>query len=254
MLILHYKKVLMPRISITVLFIFICGTISFCYSQDSTKKNNPVQTIQKPASRYKTYKSHTSKVDSAALKGGLQPTPATADTNAPQVADKSLKGQYQFLSTKVYHYQQSFIYSFWKSVSDTIKLYRQVQKGANDKLIQQNKTIDSLKSQITTKDETIAEKVEEVNIFGMQMSLTIYNLVVWGLVIAFALIAIIVISSSSSYRSEAKYRSNLYSDLEDEFKIFKTKANEREKKLARELQTERNKLDELLGGDEEQPL
>ena len=39
----------------------------------------------------------------------------------------------------------------------------------------------------------------------------------------------------------------LYSELEDEFKAYKTKAIDKEKKLARELQTERNKLDELLG-------
>jgi hypothetical protein len=235
----------MLRKSIIVLFIFICGLFSFSYAQDTTKQANPEQ-IQKPVSRYKSYRTHAAKADSAALKAGA---PATADTSAPAV-DKSLKGQYQVLLTKVYHYQQPFVYSFWKNASDTLKLYRQVQKTANSKLVLQNKIIDSLKGQITAKDEALASRVETINFFGLEMSLTIYNLVVWGLVIIFALIAIIVISSSASYRSEAKYRSNLYGDLEDEFKVFKSKANEREKKLARELQTERNKLDELLGRDE----
>ncbi|HEY2584073.1 MAG TPA: hypothetical protein VGI43_19850 [Mucilaginibacter sp.] len=240
----------MLRISITVLFIFICGLFSFSYAQDTTKPN-PEQ-IQKPVSRYKSYRTRTAKTDSEALKAGAQQiVPAAADTSEPAPAeDKSLKGQYLFLLTKVYHYQQPFVYSFWKNTSDTLKLYRQVQKAANSKLILQNKIIDSLKTQMSGKDEALSSKVEEISFFGLQMSLTLYNIIVWGLMIGFALIAIIVISSSSSYRSEAKYRSNLYSDLEDEFKTFKTKANEREKKLARELQTERNKLDELMGGDE----
>ena len=224
----------MLRISIIVIFIFMCGHISFCYSQDTTKKTNAAQAIQKPAT--KTFTPNTAKTDT-----GINIV----------TADKTLKGQYQFFLTKIYHYQQPFAYALWKNVSDTIKLYRQVQKAANGKLVLQNTTIDSLKKQIATKDEALAEKIEEVNVVGVQMSLTVYNLIVWGLVIAFALIAVIVVSSSASYRSEAKYRSNLYSDLEDEFRIFKTKANEREKKLARELQTERNRLDELLGGDED---
>ncbi|HEY4323010.1 MAG TPA: hypothetical protein VGN20_03460 [Mucilaginibacter sp.] len=240
----------MLRISITVLFIFICGLFSSSYAQDTTK-TNPAQ-VQKNVSKYKSYRTRTAKTDSGALKAGAQQTaPSTADTSAPAPAeDKSLKGQYQFLLTKVYHYQQPFVFPFWKNISDTLKLYHQVQKAANSKLILQNKIIDSLKTQIAGKDEALSSRVEEINLFGLQMSLTVYNLIVWGLMIGFALIAIIVISSSSSYRSEAKYRSNLYSDLEDEFKTFKTKANEREKKLARELQTERNKLDELMGGDE----
>ena len=58
---------------------------------------------------------------------------------------------------------------------------------------------------------------------------------------------IVVISRSAAYRREAKHRTELYSELEEEYKTFKTKANDKEKKLARELQTERNKLDELLG-------
>jgi hypothetical protein len=39
----------------------------------------------------------------------------------------------------------------------------------------------------------------------------------------------------------------LYNELDEEYKAYKVKSNEKEKKLARELQTERNKLDELLG-------
>ena len=239
----------MLRIPITALFIFICGIVSFCYSQDSVKKS-PEQSITKH------YKHHTNNVDSAAIKQGVQQTtPAKPDSNAPATTtDKSLKGQYVYLLTKLYHYQQPFAYAFWKNASDTIKLYRQIQKAANGKITLQNKVIDSLKSEITGKDEALSAKVEEVNLVGIQKSLLVYNLIVWGLVIAFALTALIVISSSASFRNEAKYRTNLYGELEDEFKAFKSKANEREKKLARELQTERNKLDELLGRDNSNPL
>jgi hypothetical protein len=63
----------------------------------------------------------------------------------------------------------------------------------------------------------------------------------------FGLTALVVIARSGSFRREARYRTQLYNELEEEFKTYKTKANDKEKKLARELQTERNKLDDLLG-------
>ena len=69
----------------------------------------------------------------------------------------------------------------------------------------------------------------------------------WGLVILFGALAILVFTRIGSYKHEAMYRTTLYSELEEEFKAYKVKANDKEKKLARELQTERNKVDELMG-------
>ena len=66
-------------------------------------------------------------------------------------------------------------------------------------------------------------------------------------VIVLALALVIVIATTAKNKHEAKYRTELYDELDEEFKAFKAKANEKELKLARELQTERNKLDELLG-------
>jgi hypothetical protein len=65
--------------------------------------------------------------------------------------------------------------------------------------------------------------------------------------LALAQLPLLVIASSGAHRREANYRSKLYNELEEDYKTYKAKANEKEKKLARELQTERNKLDELLG-------
>ena len=69
----------------------------------------------------------------------------------------------------------------------------------------------------------------------------------WGLVVILVVVAVVLISRSAVYRNEAKYRTQLYTEIEEDFKNYKVKANEKEKKLARELQTERNKLDELMG-------
>ena len=243
---------------IPVIIILIFGIISCSFAQDSIKKAKPV----KPAVINKPYKYHTSKyyvpgTDTSA-KHRLQRTAPLRhdglrhDSIAPAVLllDKSLNGQYQYLLTKVYRYQQPLISAFWKVASDTLNLSRSRLRAAQNRLIAQGKTIDSLKADVTNKDQNLTAESTRVNgitVLGVTMSKATYNLLTWGLVLLFGAIALFVILRSGSYGREAKYRTQLYTELEEEFKAYKAKANDKEKKLARELQTERNKLDELLG-------
>jgi hypothetical protein len=165
-------------------------------------------------------------------------------------ADKSLASQYQYLLTKVYNYQQPLIAAFRKNVMDTLKLVRNDLKTAQTKAAIQAKTIDSLQTAAKTVNQSLNEVTTNANaisLLGIEMPKGTYNLVMWGLVILFAAIAAIVISRSGIHTREAKYRTQLYNELDEEYKAYKAKANEKEKKLARELQTERNKLDDLLG-------
>ena len=112
-LILHYKHAVMLRIPLIALFICLCTSI--CFAQDSIKKLKPVNSV----SKYTTYKYHSNKRHSDSLNtAALKP-----DTSkAPVVVDKSLYGQYQTLTTKIYRFQQPFAYSLWKNFSDTLKL------------------------------------------------------------------------------------------------------------------------------------
>jgi len=235
---------------ITLIGLLICFGLSISMAQDTAKK----KTVAKPADpKYKTYKNHIygyhhyHRDSVAAHAAAIQPT-AKPDSAAAATTftDKSLNGQYQYLLSKVYHYQQPLISALWKNASDTLNANRSKLKAAVNKLGLQAKTIDSLNSEVA--DAAAANtRVNGIDVFGILLSKTTYNLVVWGLVALFGIIAIVVIARSGSHRREARYRIQLYNELEDEFKAFKTKANDKEKKLARELQTERNKLDDLLG-------
>jgi hypothetical protein len=228
----------MFRITATLLFIFGCAT--FCLALDTVKKKSAVS----PYSKYKSYKYHAKAVtDSNA--------PLKADTAAnPPVVDKGLNGQFQYLLTKVYHYQQPLISAMWKNASDTLQLTRKKLKASNDSLAIKTHTVDSLNLLLTGRDQnntTAADRATQMSLLGIYVSKTTYNIVVWGLIIVLGVTAFVVISQSASYRRQAKEKTQLYSELEEEFKTYKAKANDKEKKLARELQTERNKLDELLG-------
>jgi flagellar motility protein MotE (MotC chaperone) len=227
--------------------LFTCFTIASTHAQDSVKKAPVAKpTVTNPYNKYK-YKLavgvYTSRVADSTKAAIVAAKPA-----AP--TDNSLNGQYQYLLTKVYFYQQPLLNAFHKSITDTLNLARKNLKASQSNLVVANKTIDSLQTSIKANTQSLSEsneKVNEVSLIGIPVTKATYNLIMWGLVIIFGVVAAIVIARSGASTREAKYRTQLYSELEEEYRVYKAKAVEKEKKMARELQTERNKIDELLG-------
>ena len=220
------------------------------HSQDTTKKTQfkTTQQVKRPA--VKTYVPPPIK---PAVQVPAQQPPAIAQQlplPVPEVIDHTLKGRYNAVIKSLYHYQQQVFIDYSKSVMDSLNTEKRKFRDAQSRLQIQNKTITDLQGNVTTKDQTLTEaqaRVNEVNLLGIPMPKTTYNIIMWGLVLILGISLITVIYLSASNRNEAAYRIKLYEDLDEEFKAYKVKANEKEKKLARELQTERNKVDELLG-------
>ncbi|MEO6849595.1 MAG: hypothetical protein ABI203_09355 [Mucilaginibacter sp.] len=176
--------------------------------------------------------------------------PMRTEVDPAQLNDKSLRGQYQYLLTKTYNYQQPLIAALWKNVTDTLSAERRKLIDIQAKLAVQDKAVSGLKADVNNKDQALSEsnaKTDAISLFGILLPKSTYNLVMCGLAAGLAVALIIVIVTTARYKHEAKYRTELYEEIEDEYKTFKAKAAEKEIKLARELQTERNKVDELLG-------
>jgi hypothetical protein len=275
----NYSKLKLPLV-----LLMLFGYLTAAQAQDSVKRTvikkvtatKPVITAKpgsvpinpktgRPYSRYgygayaKTYRTQV-KADSIKKAAAAPakspaiaittPPPAaktdTIATQAPPKIDKSLYGQYQYLLTKVYNYQKPFVAAMWKNYNDTLRSVRNELKAANGKIADQAKTTTGLQADVAAKEQALSQ-TDSISFLGIDFSKRTYNIVMWGLVLIIAIIAGVVIAQSGGHRKEATYRTTLYNELEEEFKTFKAKANEKEKKLARELQTERNKLDELTG-------
>ncbi|MBC8985775.1 hypothetical protein H9X96_08295 [Pedobacter sp. N36a] len=168
-------------------------------------------------------------------------------------ADPSLRGQYEFMLAKsktINGYKlinPARLAGFWKSVSDSINQNRKQLSAVKVKLAEQEKAVTALKAQISGAESSLASsnaKLDEINFLGMSFTKGKYNTIVWSLILILAAALAIVIIRSAKYIHEAKYRSSLYEEIAQEYQNYKTKANDKEKKLARELQDERNKLEE----------
>lgn len=249
------------RFKFNIVFTAIYLSVALANAQDTVKKatskpvSKPAITAAKPVTSGIPINPKTGRPYSkwgygtqakTAQPQKVDTTPVASQPAVPVVTDKSLRGQYQYLLTKVYNYQQPFIAAFWKNVRDSLNSSRQQLKAANDKLSASNQSVNQLKSDVST-SQTQLSNAESVDFFGISFSKNGYSTMMWSLVAVLGGVAAIVIFRSGSARSEASYRTKLYNELEEEFKTYKAKANEKEKKLARELQTERNKVDELMG-------
>jgi vacuolar-type H+-ATPase subunit I/STV1 len=228
-------------------------------AQDTTKAKTikPVVRTQ-PANTGAVKYQATKPYVAAPVQKPVTTVPATTVPGAQQVVgmptpvstDKSLNGQYQYVLSKTYRYQQPMIAALWKNINDSLSQTRKSLKELQTKLTAQTQSVNSLQNDVKTKDQTLSEannKRDEVNLLGLSLTKTSYNLVMWGLVIGMALVLVIVILRTAGAGREAKYRTKLYEELNEEYLAYKVKTNDKEKKLARELQTERNKVDELMG-------
>ena len=168
-------------------------------------------------------------------------------------ADPSLRGQYQSILSKSKNLNgfkvvnPARLNTFWKNVNDTLRAERKQLPALRKQIAEEQKTIADLRAQLSGKESALnssKQKLDEISFMGISFSKGSYNTMVWTIILMLALALIIIIVRSAKLLHEAKYRSSLYEEISAEYQSYKVKANEKEKKLARELQDERNKLDE----------
>ncbi|WP_316799878.1 hypothetical protein [Pedobacter frigidisoli] len=170
--------------------------------------------------------------------------------------DPSLNGQYEFMlrkSKSLYGARlinPTRLSSLWKSVNDTLRKERRELQVARQEIKTQTDNIAVLKGEVSGKENSLASanaSVNEIKFLGISFNKGTYNTIVWALIILLAVGLAIVIIQSGKFRKEATYRTQLYQEVADEFQAHKVKAKDKEMKLARELQDERNKWDDARG-------
>jgi tetrahydromethanopterin S-methyltransferase subunit B len=167
--------------------------------------------------------------------------------------DPTLRGQYLSLLSKsksLNGYKvinPARLTGFWQNLNDTLKTERRQLATSRKEIVSQQKVIADLKTQVAQKETALnssTQKLDEITFLGISFTKGSYNTMVWTIIIILAIALAIIIIRSAKLLHEAKYRSSLYEEISAEYQSYKVKSNEKEKKLARELQDERNKLDE----------
>jgi len=104
--------------------------------------------------------------------------------------------------------------------------------------------IDKLKTDLaTTQSDLTATKAEKdsMALFGMQMSKTSYNILLWSIIAGLLALLLIFIYKFKNSNSITKSAKSALAEVETEFEEHRRVALEREQKVRRQLQDEINK-------------
>ncbi len=130
--------------------------------------------------------------------------------------------------------------------------------GLNSQISKLESNINSLSSEIAglktnlsnTKNtlEGINKEKNSMNFFGTLMSKSTYNMMVWSIATLLLLGLLFFIFKFKNSNILTKQAKNKLQEVENDFENYKHKALEKEQKLGRQLQDERNKLSKNTKG------
>jgi large-conductance mechanosensitive channel len=139
------------------------------------------------------------------------------------------------------------INNFWKSVMDSIYVKEAMIASLKTENTSNKVKIDQLKANIGVKEASIEElqyATTHISLFGINFGKVFYqiiNFIIIGVLLVFSFILIINLNER---RSIAKIKIDDFAKLEIQFEEYKKDALDKQMKLRRELQTERNKLEQ----------
>ncbi len=181
-------------------------------------------------------------------------TLATKAQDSTKFTEPSLNGQYNLMLLKSKAYKDYKLISkyrlaaVWQNVSDSLRKEKAKLKSLNTQVANQQKTIANLQAEIAGKQITINtadDKINGIDFLGFNLTKTAYSVIVWSVILILILALVVIITKTSKNKFEAQHRSQLYHEINNEYLAYKAKAGEKERKLARELQDERNLVEEM---------
>lgn len=167
---------------------------------------------------------------------------------------QTLDEQFQSMKNSAYSYKeyknikQVDLNNFWSVVLDSVQTKEQAITNGQATIVAQNSKIQSLNETITKQQASIEERefdTTHIRVLGMDISKDTYKVFNFIAIIGLIILAVILfIQFRNSQRvSVAKKRD--FKKLSEEYEEYKRNALDKQMKLRRELQTERNRINDL---------
>ena len=177
-------------------------------------------------------------------------TAQTAVAPVEEVKPTTLEGVFQQLIDRSGAWQnfkmldRGKLAAFQRSMTDSINGVRSQLVAEKQKVKENEATIKELNDKITeiqaALDQTKDQK-DSVNFFGLLISKSLYNTIMWGIVLALASLLVLYIYKFSNGNVVTKKSINDLNELQEEYENYRKAAIEREQKVRRQLQDEINK-------------
>lgn len=177
-----------------------------------------------------------------------------SQTESASEGNQPLRTQFQEMLDKSETYtdykviRRTNLDQFVRAMQDSLNTNRAEINQLKGTIATQKEEINSLRGRISVLEGQLAESEklrDSLSFLGLNINKATYHTIVW--IIIAALVVFGIFMYSSFYRSNkitAKSKKE-YESLKTEFEEHKKKSHERQIKMGRELQTERNKVEEL---------
>lgn len=182
------------------------------------------------------------------LTAAVQLTGAFAQENG--LDGGSIKSQFDYIKDVSTNYQdykvikRTQLDQLESNITDSISAYQKQIAAINTQLNEQKASIEGLKAEITRTNEALEEAISQkdsFSFFGTYLHKNLYNNLMWGLIIALALILIISyfrFKRSHVITADTKKRLD---EVQEEYEQHRKNTLERERKLNRQLVDALNK-------------
>jgi preprotein translocase subunit SecF len=166
----------------------------------------------------------------------------------------TLENQYKTIVEEANNYQEykvikeSTLRSLFKNAKDSLMYERKSSVTAKATIAQQLVKLEELKTALSKQGHDLQQtqtKIDSISLLGINLSKKSYSNLMWSMLLVLAAISVFCVFRVKGFKKEASYRINLFEDLTVEFKNYKKNAIDKEMRLARELQTERNRMEEM---------
>lgn len=169
-------------------------------------------------------------------------------------AVNTLTEQFLYLKKKSNSWQEykvvkeTMLNNFWANIQDSVATFHRQLSETQAKVDAQNKEIQKVNETLAAKDKTIQASEHastHISVLGIDVLKESFVTFFWISVSVLALLlGLAIYQYKRSDQVTAKTRHD-YRALQHELEEFRKKSLERERKLRRELQTERNTVEEL---------
>lgn len=172
------------------------------------------------------------------------------DDNQLSLTEGTVDNQFEYVIQKSNNYQdykvvkKTWLYALKAHTMDSLKAIRTNLVDTQTIVDNQAEEITTLKSNLSETKTTLADTNEEKDnmaLFGLQMSKSSYNVLMWSIIGAlFVLLLFFIYKYRNSNMVTREAKKSLV-ETEDEFEEHRRTALEREQKVRRQLQDEINK-------------
>ncbi len=141
--------------------------------------------------------------------------------------------------------KESVLDGVWKITQDSIRAKQASINHGKDSLKKVNRSLQQANATIKEKDDSLAEVVYDgthVTVLGISFLKSVFITIAFSIIGALILFAVVLIGRLKMMAFNLKQKIDVLDSTQLEYQEYKHKAMDKQTKLSRELQDERNKL------------